>query len=361
MGLLDKVKKNEVILGFEDYCILLRGEPKSGKTSFYADLVEKFYHDTSKGLLIPFEKGYSAINNINVFPLTILPKMKVDGTEKDGWDVFVALVNELIETKNTNGIKMVCIDTVDEFMKVAIEKVKRLSVIETGKPCKSINDAFGGFARGKERLAVLVKEQTQKLRSAGYGVMYIGHTKYKTLKTKGDEKEYDVLGSNLSEDYDKMIANDADMILMITQEPKIVKGEIVGHERKLRLRSDGFYSAGSRFKDVPETIECSADEFIETFKNAVKSASGIKDDKELLKKSKEQHEELLKENENNLPDKDRKLKIVNAIKEKTYYMTPSEKKKFMDLVSEYKYDFKNPDNIDDDNLQILVDTFDLKY
>ncbi len=361
MGLLDKVKKNEVILGFEDYCILLRGEPKSGKTSFYADLVEKFYHDTSKGLLIPFEKGYSAINNINVFPLTILPKMKVDGTEKDGWDVFVALVNELIETKDTNGIKMVCIDTVDEFMKVAIEKVKRLSVIETGKPCKSINDAFGGFARGKERLSVLVKEQTQKLRSAGYGVMYIGHTKYKTLKTKGDEKEYDVLGSNLSEDYDKMIANDADMILMITQEPKIVKGEIVGHERKLRLRSDGFYSAGSRFKDVPETIECSADEFIETFKNAVKSASGIKDDKELLEKSKEQHKEIMKENSENLPDKDRKIKIVNAIKEKTHTMTPAERKKFSDLISEYKYDFKNPDSIDEDNLQILVDTFDLKY
>lgn len=361
MGLLDKVKKNEVILGFEDYCFLLRGEPKSGKSSLYADLIKEFYHDTSKGLLIPFEKGYSAINDINVFPITILPKTKIDGVEKDGWDVFVSLVNELIETKDTNGIKMVCIDTVDEFMKVAIEKVKRLSVIETGKPCKSINDAFSGYGKGRERLGVIIKEQTQKLRNAGYGVMYIGHTKYKTLKTKYDEVEYSILGSNLSEDYDRMIANDADMIMMITNEPKIVKGEIVGHERKLRLRSDGFYSAGSRFANVPETIECSAKAFIETFRNAVKSASGITDDKELLEKSEEQHKVIEKENAENLPDLHKKEKIVEAIKARTHTMTPNEKKRFMELVAEYKYDFKNPDSIDEDNLQILVDTFDLKY
>ena len=361
MGLLNKVKKNEVVLGFEDYCFLLRGEPKNGKTSFYADLVKEFYGDTTKGLLIPFEKGYSAINDINVFPIIILPKTKIDGVEKDGWDIFSELVNELIETRDENGIKLICIDTVDEFMKVAIEKIKKMSIIETGKPCKSINDAFGGFSRGKERLAILIKEQTQKLRNAGYGVMYIGHTKYKTLKTKIDEVEYSILGSNLSEDYDKMIANDADIIMMITNEPKIVKGEIVGHERKLRLRSDGFYSAGSRFANVPETIECSAKAFIEAFKNAVKSASGITDDKELIEKSKEQHKEIMKENSENLPDKDRKIKIVNAIKEKTHTMTPAERKKFSDLISEYKYDFKNPDSIDEDTLQILVDTFDLKY
>ena len=359
MGLLSKVKKNEVVLGFEDYCFLLRGECKSGKSSFYADLIKEFYHDTSKGLLIPFEKGYSAINDINVFPITILPKTKIDGVEKDGWDVFTSLVNELIETKDTNGIKMVCIDTVDEFMKVAIEKVKRLSIIETGKPCKSINDAFSGYGKGRERLGILVKEQTQKLRNAGYGVMYIGHTKYKTLKTKYDEVEYTILGSNLSEDYDKMIANDADIIMMITNEPKIVKGEIIGHERKLRLRSDGFYSAGSRFANVPETIECSAKAFIEAFKNAVKSASGITDDKELREKAKAQHEEILRESKEQLPDPQEKFKIVQAMKNKLNDLSIEQKKEFKELLSLHNFDFKDPDNNDLDSLKLLVDKFGL--
>lgn len=328
-------------------------------TTLYSDLVKEFYHDTSKGLLIPFEKGYSAISDINVFPITILPKTKIDGVERDGWDVFSDLVNELIETRETNGVKMVCIDTVDEFMKVAIEKVKRLSIIETGKPCKSINDCFGGYGRGRERLAVLIKEQTQKLRNAGYGVMYIGHTKYKTLKTKIDEVEYSILGSNLSEDYDKMIANDADIIMMITNEPKIVKGEIVGHERKLRLRSDGFYSAGSRFANVPETIECSAKAFIEAFKNAVKSASGIKDDKELIEKAQVQHQEILKENEEQLPDPQEKFKIVQAMKNKLNDLSLEQKKEFKELLSLHNFDFKEPNNNDLDSLKLLVDKFGL--
>lgn len=359
MGLLSKVKKNEVVLGFEDYCFLLRGQEKSGKTSLYADLVKEFYGDTTKGLLIPFEKGYSAISDINVFPITILPKTKIDGIEKDGWDIFSELVNELIETRDENGIKLICIDTVDEFMKVAIEKVKRLSIIETGKPCKSINDCFGGFGRGRERLAILIKEQTQKLRNAGYGVMYIGHTKYKTLKTKIDEVEYSILGSNLSEDYDKMIANDADIIMMITNEPKIVKGEIVGHERKLRLRSDGFYSAGSRFANVPETIECSAKAFIEAFKNAVKNASGITDDKELREKAKAQHEEILRESEEQLPDPQEKIKIVQAMKNKLNDLSIEQKKEFKELLSLHNFDFKDPDNNDLDSLKLLVDKFGL--
>lgn len=359
MGLLQKVRKNEVILGFENYCFLLRGAEKSGKTSFYSDLVKEFYHDTSAGLLIPFEKGYSAISDINVFPYTILPKTRIDGKERDGWDVFAELVNELITTKETNGIKIVCIDTVDEFIKVAIEKVKRMSIQETGKPCKSINDAFGGFARGKERLAILIKEQTQKLRNAGYGVMYIGHTKYKTLKTKYEDTEYQILGSNLSEDYDKMIANDADMILMITQEPTIVDNKIIGNERKLRLRSDGFYSAGSRFKDVPETIECSAKAFIHTFEKAIKSASGIKSDKELKEKMEEQHNEIVKDNDLYEPEFDKKVLVVHNLQQKISTMTQNEKKELSDFVAQYKPNFKDPNSISDDLIDILVDKFSL--
>ncbi len=359
MSLLGKVRKNEVVLGFEEYCFLLRGEEKSGKTSFYADLVKEFYKDSSAGLLIPFEKGYSAISDINVFPYTILPKTKIDGKERDGWDIFTELVNELIETKATNGIKLVCIDTVDEFFKVAIEKVKRLSVQETGKPCKSINDAFGGYGRGRERLGIIIKEQTQKLRSAGFGVMYIGHTKYKTLKTKSDETEYQILGSNLSEDYDKMIANDADMILMITQEPEIVDGKIVGNERKLRLRSDGFYSAGSRFKNVPETIPCSAEEFIKTFMKAVMEASGINSTKIFKDKVKEQHDAMEHEREITTSPMYDKKEIVGKLQAKVKGMSDKDKKDFTAFIAEYKPNFKDPESLSDDLIQILIDKFQL--
>ena len=361
MGLLSKIKKNKVALNFENYCILLRGEPKSGKSTLYSEIVNEFYGTPDAGLLIPFEKGYSAIDNVNIFPYTVLPEMKIDGVTKHGWDVFVELIDEIIATKDENGIKIVCIDTVDEVMRVATSKIMKLSVKETGKPCKSLNDAFGGFARGKERLGTLIKDQIQKIRNAGIGIIFIGHTKYKTLKTKIDQEEYQILGSNLSEDLDRMIANDADMIIMITNEAKIVKGEIVGHERKIRLRSDGFYAAGSRFKHVPETIECDAKTFIKTMEEAVKAAAHISNDKDFEIAKSEEIKEQAKEIKENAPDPEEKAKIIKAMQEKTKTMDSVEKKAFITFVTDNDIKLKDPEANDIEILKMLVDKYELVY
>lgn len=361
MGLLSKVKKNKVALNFENYCILLRGEPKSGKSTLYSEIVNEFYGTPDAGLLIPFEKGYSAIDNVNVFPYTILPETKIDGVTKQGWDVLVELVDEIIATKEENGIKIICIDTVDEFMRVATSKVIKLSIKETGKPCKSINDAFSGYGKGKERLGNIIKDLIQKIRNAGIGLFFIGHTKYKTLKTKIEQEEFQILGSNLTEDLDRMISNDADMILMITNEPRIVKGEIIGHERKLRLRSDGFYAAGSRFKHVPETIECDARLFIKTMEEAVKAAAHISNDEEFKKAKEKEAKEQAEEIKENAPDPEEKAKIIKAMQERTKTMDAVEKKAFVTFVTDNDIKLKDPDANDIEILKMLVDKYELIY
>lgn len=146
MSFLNKVKTNEVKFGLENYVFLIRSAPKLGKTSLYASLVKEMYGDITKGLLIPFEKGYSAINDVNVFPHTITPEMVIDDESYTGWEVFTGLVDELC---NQDHIKFIAIDTVDEFINVASEEVCRLSRIKTKKPCDSIDSSFGGFARGR--------------------------------------------------------------------------------------------------------------------------------------------------------------------------------------------------------------------
>lgn len=143
--LLEMVKQNKVDLDFSNYAILLRGIPKIGKTSLYHEIIKAKYGTPNAGLLIPFEKGYSAIDGLNVFPITILPTTTINGTDRHGWDVFVDIVKEVIATRENNGIKVLCIDTVDEFMTVVQNKVCKLSAIETKKPCKSINEAYGGL------------------------------------------------------------------------------------------------------------------------------------------------------------------------------------------------------------------------
>ncbi len=145
MGFLSKIKKNEVKFGLENYVFLIRGAAKAGKSSFFAQIVEEMYGDSTKGLLIPFEKGYSAINGVNIFPYTIVPEMMIDEETYRGWEVFTQLVDEIINTPEEERIKIVAIDTVDEFINVAIDETCRLSRIKTKKPCDSIDQSWGGL------------------------------------------------------------------------------------------------------------------------------------------------------------------------------------------------------------------------
>ena len=55
------------------------------------------------------------------------------------------------------------IDTLDTLYDIATEEVMKEHLIQTGKPCKSINDCFGGYMRGRDRLIELVSNEIHKL------------------------------------------------------------------------------------------------------------------------------------------------------------------------------------------------------
>lgn len=353
MSLLDKVKHNNIDLDIARYVYLLRGGIKTGKTTLYADIIKEKYGTPDAGLLLPFEKGYSAIDGINVFPYTILPTTTIDGVDKHGWDIFTEIVRDLVKNRNEVPYKIICIDTVDEFMTVVCDKVCKLSIVETKKPCKSINDAYGGFGRGKAKVASLIKEQIEKLKNAGFGIFFIGHTKYKSLKTKIDNEEYNIVGSNLTEDYDKMIANGADVIAMITQEPNIVNGVITGTNRKIRFRSDGFYDVGARFATLPETIEYSAKGFIQSIEKAIKNIASIKNENEYKQAINEQNVEFKKEIEEKIKhDEDVKQKIISSLKQRLLEFTPDKKIKLKEMQTQYNIDWTKPEDI---TLEALID------
>lgn len=360
MGFLSKIKKNEVKFGLENYVFLIRGAAKAGKSSFFAQIVEEMYGDSTKGLLIPFEKGYSAINGVNIFPYTIVPEMMIDEETYRGWEVFTQLVDEIINTPEEDRIKIVAIDTVDEFINVAIDETCRLSRIKTKKPCDSIDQSWGGFGRGRAFMKKMIKEQIEKLRGAGVGIFFIGHTKVKTLKTKIDEEEYQILGSNLTEDYDAVFANDADFILMITNDNKVVDGRMITGERYLRFRGDGFYAAGSRFANVPEQIPLDAKVFIQTLKNCVMGLANIKDMKTMDKLVEQEQKENKVTREKNKKASEEKLnELLTKIKQfGASDDTPiATKTELMGVIGEYEIDMKNPLNNNITSLQEIIDRF----
>jgi hypothetical protein len=84
---------------------------------------------------------------------------------------------------------------------------------------------------------------------------------------------------------------------MATIEKNIKEGIIVGDERFLRFRSDGFYDCKSRFKNVPEKIELNAKNLTKVIKGALKGDAELSDkefEKELKKQTKENNEKGIK-------------------------------------------------------------------
>ena len=96
-------------------------------------------------------------------------------------------------------IELIGFDTADEIIPLAETEVCRLSQIATGKPCDSINKAFGGYGKGQDKVKEIVKKYFNDLYKAGFGITSIAHTKVKNIIEKGreDSEGYQVLTSNL--------------------------------------------------------------------------------------------------------------------------------------------------------------------
>jgi hypothetical protein len=82
----------------------------------------------------------------------------------------------------------------------------------------SSKGAHNNRIQGKAMMRELVYSIMQKLRLAGYGIWFLGHTKFKNVKKDGDTEGYDTLASNLNEDLYKNIAQDMDFIMQIKME-----------------------------------------------------------------------------------------------------------------------------------------------
>lgn len=109
-------KKNEVKYDIGSYIHYWRGIKKVGKTTLFYELIKELYDgDLSKGLLISIgsETGYQALDQL-VY------------AEAGTFTELEELIDELIENKSDNEFEIVAFDTVDEWVKLAQEEVKRI-------------------------------------------------------------------------------------------------------------------------------------------------------------------------------------------------------------------------------------------
>ena len=250
---------NKITADIANISIYLRSTKKFGKTTLFRDVIMAKYGDPERGLLIACgnEQGYAMLDNLNVVNI-------------DNYKDLVDLCNWLIKEKgNEHNIEIVAFDTGDDLALIADRETIARSKEETGKPCKSIKGAFGGFQAGPEYSANnIVKPIISGLKKAGFGIWVIAHTKFKTIKEKGglDESGWQQLTSNLTPQMESAFGDCLDVVItgVIDRDTEKrvekngqytkTKNYLTDTVRKLYFRETPLIDAGGRFKmeAVPE-------------------------------------------------------------------------------------------------------------
>ena len=280
-------KKNKVKVDLRSYPpYLIMGERKVGKTSLVYELA-KLNYSLDEMLLISMgdEKGFHSLDGIQYEECFKWNKIARNENDDRG---FVQIVKDLVENNKEYGFKMVVIDTLDTLIDVGIEEVLYQHKAEKGTVCKSLNDAFGGYNRGRDRLVDMLKKQINLLDGLGVAVFILAHTKNKDKTDPLTGEKYEMLTNNLRGDFYSPIADSCQMIVNIAIERQIEEGIQVGEKRMMYFRNNGLVDAGCRFNDVPDKLELSAENFMKAFEQGVKSSMNSNSNIEQAKKEEEQ-------------------------------------------------------------------------
>jgi len=271
-------KKHEVKVALESYTHLVIGTKKIGKSSLIADIAKEIYGGLNNLLVISIgdEDGYSAIDGLMY-------------ENPASWKEFVGIIDELVKNSDENPYKIVSIDTIDELVDFAEKETIRLSNIENPtKIVTSVNAAFGGFGHGREKVIDLIQDQIMRLRRTKYGVFLVGHNKIKSIKQKLEGENYNVISSNLTEDYFNAFSYKADVICNIVSEKVVKNGALDASERYMYFRDDGFVEAGSRFKSMPIHVPYGAKNYYDAVISGIKASLNTQmSDKDFEKKRKD--------------------------------------------------------------------------
>lgn len=299
-----KPSVSKVVTDIQSLTIYLRSVKKWGKSTLARDIILEKYGDPSKGLLIGIgaEAGYSILDNLNC-------------TQVESWRDLKDLKKWLISEKGReHDIKIVAFDVVEELLPMAEQEVIRMSNAE-GKATTTFNGAFGGYGEPRKRLQKLIKDYFVDLRKAGFGIFCIGHTKIKNVKEKGDETEgYNILTSTLSNDNESIFADIFDCVLTGTIEKSVDGKRIIGEERRLYFRGNGYIDAGCRFApdSVPEYIVYEgnfARTFIDTLEEGLRKSKTNPVSKEEFKKEQVKEVKELENKQPKLQEEELELKI----------------------------------------------------
>lgn len=350
-------KKNKIKVNPLAYNIGLIGESGIGKTSTLIKVAEKLVGDEGYMLLsLGKEDAVDAIAGA-VFE------------EVPDWETFIDIADDIIENKQTDykELKVLIYDTIDQLFTIAEPYVIALhnKDAKPDKRAKTINQAFGGFGKGGDKVIEVILEKIWELKKVGVGMICVGHTKRKTLSDVSTGEEYEMLTTNMSEKYFNAIKTKLHFLGVASIDRSIeyqkikqrmgddkTVGKVTGESRIITFRDDNFnIDSKSRFAEITSRITLDADEFIKAMEDAIKielakeeNGKTIEEVKEEQEKEYEEKVEKAVEKLNDKVDVEENVKLAQLILEKLNVTDEDTKKKVTNYAVENKISLKETES-----------------
>jgi DNA-directed RNA polymerase subunit F len=216
--------------------VMFYGEPKSGKTSNAV----KF----PKSLLLAFEKGYNAINNVMAQPI-------------NKWSEFKQVLKQLKDPKVQERFETIIVDTAD----IAWDLCEKYILNREG--VDKIGDIPYGAGYG-----MVEKEFDEALRSIpllDYGLVLISHSEDKEFKDENGES-YQRIVPTLPKRARKVVTRMVDIIAY----SRTVQDQETGETSvNLYMRGTPRFEAGSRWKHTPDYIPFKYENLVNVIAEAI--------------------------------------------------------------------------------------------
>lgn len=236
MGInLLELEPHKVSRDLSGYITYLYGQPKVGKTTLGSQM--------PKPLLLAFERGYNALSGVYAQDIT-------------NWSEFRQVVRELKKPEIREKFQTIIVDTAD----VAANYCEKYVCSQNGV------DAIGAIPYG-QGWTLLKKEFEDSFRTItqlGYAVLFIAHSKEGLFKTQ-DGAEYSIIRPSVTDTYNKILENMADLYIYMYVD---TKDGIT--ERKMKIRSeDNTIRCGSRFKYIASEIGANYEDLVKALNDAI--------------------------------------------------------------------------------------------
>ena len=238
--------------------ILIYGKPKTGKTT----LASKF----PKNLLLAFEKGYNAIDNIYVQDI-------------NSWSEFKQALRQLKRPEVQELYHTITIDTTT----IAYEMCENYICQQNGVQSISEIPWGGGYAATKKEFESCLRQITMM----GYGLVLISHIETRKEKT-ADDSEIEILAPSMPKRCYEVVNQIVDIIGYIATE----WDDVGNSERYLYTRQTPTVMAGSRFKYLAPKIVLGYEQLVNAINDAIDKQRDIDGAKVVDKVDAPIHEEL---------------------------------------------------------------------